>query len=280
MQGGFCLQNAGFCTQCSNGCTECIASIQWPAVTATHTMTRPAGKNATYDAIEEAATRLVLDRDFDSVTVEEICREAGVSRRTFFNYFDSKETAVFGLPVAPPLPEARAAFTECDHEDLLLSLVEFCAGHVMFAQRLEGRAPAACVIKRRKVLGRRCPHSVARRAYRTPELINALRAMLTSYFSRHPNQCTELDARVGADRTSGMISLALAAIHLGVFNWVESTSTNVDDILPSCTRALASIRALASNEPDAALMDAGHLDDGAAATATTSTATTSRRLSR
>ncbi|WP_448855936.1 TetR family transcriptional regulator [Corynebacterium camporealensis] len=48
--------------------------------------------------IEDAATALVDERGFSSVTVEEICEKAGISRRTFFNYFDSKDTAVLGSP--------------------------------------------------------------------------------------------------------------------------------------------------------------------------------------
>ena len=46
--------------------------------------------------IEDAATLLVDEHGFTSVTVEEICEKAGISRRTFFNYFDSKDSAVLG----------------------------------------------------------------------------------------------------------------------------------------------------------------------------------------
>lgn len=39
---------------------------------------------------------MVLDRGYDEVTVEDICAAAEISRRTFFNYFPSKDAAIFG----------------------------------------------------------------------------------------------------------------------------------------------------------------------------------------
>jgi AcrR family transcriptional regulator len=43
-----------------------------------------------------AAVRLYGERGFDGTTLDEICEQAGYSKRTFFRYFSRKEDLVFG----------------------------------------------------------------------------------------------------------------------------------------------------------------------------------------
>ncbi|QWF85023.1 acyl-CoA-like ligand-binding transcription factor [Amycolatopsis sp. CA-230715] len=51
-------------------------------------------KRATRAALSSAAIRLAIERGFDNVLVEDIASAAGVSPRTFNNYFSSKAEAV------------------------------------------------------------------------------------------------------------------------------------------------------------------------------------------
>ncbi|QGF23720.1 TetR/AcrR family transcriptional regulator [Raineyella fluvialis] len=55
-------------------------------------------KQQTREAIHLAAYALVAERGYAHVTVADICAAAGVSERTFFNYFPSKTAATLGLP--------------------------------------------------------------------------------------------------------------------------------------------------------------------------------------
>ncbi|OFI37777.1 TetR family transcriptional regulator [Arthrobacter sp. SW1] len=66
---------------------------------------------ATRKAITAVARSLTASRGLNGYTVEEVCEEAGISRRTFFNYFHSKEDAVVGS-FSDELPQdALEAFT-------------------------------------------------------------------------------------------------------------------------------------------------------------------------
>ena len=51
-------------------------------------------KQATRQAVHEATLRLTVEHGFDHVTVEAVADAAGISRRTFSNYFTNKEDAL------------------------------------------------------------------------------------------------------------------------------------------------------------------------------------------
>ena len=53
-------------------------------------------RRETLQRIRDEAAQLVRARGYDNVTVDDICDAASISRRTFFNYVDSKDEAILG----------------------------------------------------------------------------------------------------------------------------------------------------------------------------------------
>ncbi|MCY7343181.1 MAG: TetR/AcrR family transcriptional regulator [Pseudonocardia sp.] len=71
---------------------------------------RERNKRATRRALRAATLELGLRRGLAEVSVEEIARRAGVSPRTFFNYFDTKEDAAL-IELFVVTDEELAVFT-------------------------------------------------------------------------------------------------------------------------------------------------------------------------
>lgn len=67
-------------------------------------------RSETGHALVRGARLLTAEVGLQGFTVEEVCDAAGVSRRTFFNYFASKEDAVLGIPLHRNDDDAIAAF--------------------------------------------------------------------------------------------------------------------------------------------------------------------------
>ncbi|GHD10819.1 TetR family transcriptional regulator [Zhihengliuella salsuginis] len=69
-------------------------------------------KEATYAALIDHARRLTAEHGLAGFTVEELAEAAGVSRRTFFNYFQTKDDAVLGIRVDDVPLDADTVFVD------------------------------------------------------------------------------------------------------------------------------------------------------------------------
>jgi AcrR family transcriptional regulator len=66
-------------------------------------------KQATREALRAAALRLALERGPDNVRVDDIAEAAGVSARTYNNYFSSREQAIIAAVTAERASRVAAA---------------------------------------------------------------------------------------------------------------------------------------------------------------------------
>lgn len=160
-------------------------------------------KRATRRALSDAALRLAMDRGVANLTVEEISEAAGVSARTFFNYFSDKEQALFGDRPLLADPERMAALMR-DADDVVDGLHRIALAAV--AASADSREQMWLRLK----LLERCPEM-------TPRLfakLDGLRDLLAAAVA----------ARVGGEPTDVypqlMAGVAFAALRLAVIRWV------------------------------------------------------------
>ena len=69
--------------------------------------------------IRDEAAKLVRAHGYDNVTVDDICGAAGISRRTFFNYVDSKDEAILGSFPFAFSEDALAAIRQTQSDNVL-----------------------------------------------------------------------------------------------------------------------------------------------------------------
>src|SRR5699024_10773424 len=81
------------CTECNNSLMS-LSSNSQPSEPAEGLRERK--KRERGQALRSAAIDLALEKGYHNVTVEDNCERYGVARRTFFNYYSSKEEALLG----------------------------------------------------------------------------------------------------------------------------------------------------------------------------------------
>lgn len=106
-------------------------------------------KRATRSALQSSAVALFRRHGPDAVTVEDICADAGVSPRTFFNYFSTKEEAVFLLEEGVPSLIQQRIIDRPAHEAPLEAV------HAVLAERLGELTTGGILVGRAALLRER-----------------------------------------------------------------------------------------------------------------------------
>ncbi len=181
--------------------------------------------------IRDAAVRLTLDRGFDKVTVDEICAEAGISTRTFFNYFPNKESAIAYGPsdIPPELVADFVAAGPAPYSVVLAELITLAAHHLRDVP--PRREHAAHMLELAKT---------------SPAVLAAFLADL----ERFQTHLTDVVARRQGVRPDDEIvaliaALALTAVRSGIERWSRGEGDDADDTpMPHVERAAALVNSI------------------------------------
>lgn len=133
-------------------------------------------KIETMSLIHDVAQELALTRGLADAKVEEIAASVGISRRTFFNYFPTKEDAVLGLQ-APLLPHGASERFAASTEDSLTRTTQLVM-EVMRTTSVTGSSAA-----KRKELRRRFPELTQRFIFRAHAAENLVRPVVREHLS-------------------------------------------------------------------------------------------------
>jgi AcrR family transcriptional regulator len=159
-------------------------------------------KAATREALRHAAVTLYRRQGPDRVTVEDICAAAGVSPRTFFNYFATKDEAVFALELDPADIERRIVARPPDEEPLQAVRAVYAELLAELVQRPTWRE--------RTLLMRERPELAAR----LPQLGRATEQAITAAVAARTGRCVDdLYVRTTSGATHAALRAAVACWH-------------------------------------------------------------------
>ncbi|MFD4603775.1 TetR family transcriptional regulator [Streptomyces sp. NPDC058464] len=172
-------------------------------------------RRETRDEIHAAALRLARGRGFDKITVDMISAESGVSARTFFNYFPSKEDAIVLGPAVLPRAVVRefAALGPAHPRDVLADLTRALVADIAAHGPRREEMQAIFLL--------------------THDHPTVLAAMLTRFDQFQRSVAEAVAERLGQrpeDEVPSMVAaLALAAVRVGLERWTADDSPERDD---------------------------------------------------
>lgn len=196
-------------------------------------------KAQTRSDLEHAAVALALDHGPDEVTVDDICARVPVSHRTFFNYFDSKEDALFGIRRAWGDRQLLAArLDEAYDGDLVAAVV-----HTLF-RGLPAETSDPSLHESRMLLASRNPGIVHHRLRRLSDLRDGLVGAIARLIGRAEEAgVAAADSGVDHEARAEMLVVAcIGAVCVAVREWAEAGATGTPEEVAA--RAVTVVRAL------------------------------------
>jgi AcrR family transcriptional regulator len=202
-----------------------IASVQEKIASARESL-----KAQVWSDIHVAALSLAMDDGLAASTIDRIAEKSGISRRTFFNYFPSKEDAILGIrePVIPA--DALTDFHASTADNLTRTV--FLLARVFQA----ARPPSASKMTRRDVV-QKFPDLLGHFA-RSGEAVATLVEPVIRPLLAHP-LTADSEATDGRDEAQMLVSAAKAII---ISAYLKNPSIAQSDPTSSLTAAIITFR--------------------------------------
>ncbi|MEX1079271.1 MAG: TetR family transcriptional regulator [Homoserinimonas sp.] len=170
-------------------------------------------QRATREAIHRIAVERALADGPQNVTAAEISTEAGVSARTFFNYFPSKEDAMLGFHEALPTDEELADFADSNETDLLGELVQLMRNVFSSSPTDHG------IMRDRRELLRQYPELLQRQMTRVVAVEQRIAPVVAERMRTHPTFSDLTDHLASAQM---LVMLATSSIRIAIRNVATS----------------------------------------------------------
>ena len=196
---------------------------------------RETKRQMTLEAIEDNATRLILERGFDNVTVEDICVEAGISKRTFFNYVESKEAVAIGHTARLPSEKEREAFLATRHENVF-DTVFYLVINLFGNHDNSTLGIAGDILRRRKEIRVEHPELAVQHFARFHQAREGLENLIVEYFEKWPGS-QQLDESPEKEAIT-MVGLLVSVMLQGSRAWHEMPQGTQSDFQACCRKAL------------------------------------------
>ena len=174
-------------------------------------------KAATRLAIERAAVEIASEQGYEAATAEAIAARAGVSLRTFFNYFPNKDIAIVGRGMAAIEQDRAYRILEDSGADLLKGVArvsEACAA--------EADHTSEYMSRRRRLIHENPPlfhpHMTA-----DAEFDNWLAKVVADHLRRHPSRRRLSREATVEEEARLAVAVVSSAVHYEVRRAIENS---------------------------------------------------------
>ncbi|RFA11096.1 hypothetical protein B7R54_04965 [Subtercola boreus] len=184
--------------------------------------------------LERAAVSLALRDGLALATVDAISEAAGVSPRTFFNYFDSKEDAVIGVRDTAVMAETIAAHGRPSvGDDLVKSVVR------LLLAVMGPMVSAPDLREQRLSIIQHHPELLSRQVTQMTRMADQLVAAVRDILESDPDP-----SRRGTDPEM-LLALCGSGVRIAIKEWIAAGSTPSPELLEP--RAISLVREVTKN---------------------------------